>query len=252
MSEYWDTYFDLIDDKPASIVLDMEISQELDTEKYKHVYAARFHLKAPNDDGLHVGAEADRLNLIEEAFIEAAEHRQYMNVGRITTDGIRDIFFYSLHEEEEALALIANRLYFSAGYEIDVFKLEENRSWEFYFEFLYPDTYQFQHMGNHDVLETLELSGDNLEAPRRVEHFILFQDDKMMKRFAAAIQKEGFTIEEGSFEEDGEGNYIVYISRVDFVTYNAIDELTDLLLEMAGRFQGEYDGWETVVVIEDR
>jgi len=250
MSEYWDTYVDLIDGKPASIVLDMEVSQELDLEQYKHAFAARLPLKKPDEDGLHAGAEADRLTLVEEAFTEAAELKGFINVGKITTDGNRDMFFYSLHEDEEELMLIANKLYFLAGYEVDVFKLEETRSWDFYFELLYPDSFQYQRMGNHDVLETLELSGDNLEAPRRVEHFILFQDPKMMKQFAKTIQQEGFTIEEGSFEEDGEGNYIVYISRVDFVTYDAIDELTDLLLEISAMYQGEYDGWETVAVIE--
>ncbi|WKA55711.1 DUF695 domain-containing protein [Planococcus shixiaomingii] len=250
MSEYWDTYVDLIDGKPASIVLDMEVSQEFDAKEYKYAFAARLPLKKPSEDGLHAGAEADRLAIIEEAFIEAAEHRHYINVGKVTTDGKRDMFFYSLHEDEEALALLANKLYFLADYEIEVFKLDETRSWDFYFEFLYPDSFQFQRMGNHDVLETLEMSGDSLEAPRKVEHFILFKDKKMMKQFAKTIQYEGFTIEDGSFEKDGEGNYIVYISRVDFVTYNAIDELTDLLLEISAQFQGEYDGWETMAVTE--
>jgi hypothetical protein len=47
MSEYWDTYFGFIDEKPAAIVLDMEVSQEIDTELYKHAFAVRFALKAP-------------------------------------------------------------------------------------------------------------------------------------------------------------------------------------------------------------
>ncbi|PSL41388.1 uncharacterized protein (TIGR01619 family) [Planomicrobium soli] len=250
MSEYWDTYVELIDGKPASIVLDMEVSQELDMEKYKHAFAMRLPLKNPDSDGLHAGVEADRLTLIEEELFEAAEGKQYVNVGKLTTDGNRDVFFYSPHEEEEQLALIVNRLYFLAGYEVEVFKLEETQSWDFYFEVLYPDSFQFQRMGNQDVLETLALSGDSLESPRRVEHFILFQDKKMMRQFADTIQQEGFTVEEGSFEKDDDGNYVVYISRVDFVTHDAIDELTDLLLEISERFQGEYDGWETVAVIE--
>ncbi|TWT25125.1 DUF695 domain-containing protein [Planomicrobium sp. CPCC 101110] len=250
MSEYWNAYVDLIDGKPASIVLDMEVSQELDMEEYKNAFAVRLPLKKPNEDGLHAGAEADRLTIVEEELLEAAELKGYANVGKLTTDGNRDIFFYSPHEEEEELALIANRLYFLAGYEVEVFKLEETQSWDFYFEFLYPDSFQFQHMGNHEVLETLAMSGDDLEAPRRVEHFVLFQSEKTMKRFADSIQQEGFTIEEGSFEKDDEGNYVMCISRVDFVTYNAIDELTDFLVEISARYQGEYDGWETVVVIE--
>jgi hypothetical protein len=31
MSEYWDTYLGFIDEKPAAVVLDMEVAKEIDT-----------------------------------------------------------------------------------------------------------------------------------------------------------------------------------------------------------------------------
>lgn len=248
MSEYWDTYFGFIDEKPAAIVLDMEVSQEIDTELYKHAFAVRFALKAPNEVGFHVGSESEELNEIEHDFKESAELKNYINVGRITTDGIRDIIFYSTLGDDDVLVLEANGYYQSLGYEVEVFKIEEETNWEFYFECLYPNPYQFQHMGNHSVLEALEESGDKLEVPRKVEHIVLFQDEKMMKSFAKAVKKEGFTIEEGLIEPDEEGNYVMCISRIDSVDYEAIDDLTDLLLEIAEKFEGEYDGWETIVI----
>lgn len=79
----------------------MEVSQEIDTDK--HAFAVRFGLKSPNENGFHVAAEADELNEIEEAFKESAELKEYINVGRITTDGIRDLIFYSTQEKEEGL-----------------------------------------------------------------------------------------------------------------------------------------------------
>ena len=94
MTEYRNTYLSFIDEKPAAIVLDMEVSQEIDTEHYKHAFAVRFTLKLPNEDGLHIGSEADELNEVEEAFSESVELKQYIYVGRITTDGSRDIIFY--------------------------------------------------------------------------------------------------------------------------------------------------------------
>jgi uncharacterized protein (TIGR01619 family) len=205
-------------------------------------------LKSPNENGFHIGSEADELNEIEEAFSDSVESKQYIYVGRITTDGIRDIIFYSTQEEEEVLVLHAKYYYHTLGYEVEVYKIEEQTNWEFYFEFLYPNAYQFQHMGNHSLLEALEDSGDKLEVPRKVEHIILFQNEKMMKRFIKVVKKEGFTIEEDSFEKDEEGNYVTCISREDSVDYEAIDNLTDLLLEIAEKFEGEYDGWETMVI----
>ena len=131
---------------------------------------------------------------------------------------------------------------------MEVYKIEEETNWEFYFEFLYPNPYQFQHMRNHSLLETLEDSGDKLEVPRKVEHIILFQNEKMMKRFIKVVKNEGFTIVEDSYEKSEEGKYVTCISRVDSVDYEAIDDLTDLLLEIAEKFEGEYDGWETIVI----
>jgi hypothetical protein len=72
MSEYWDTYFGFIDEKPAAIVLDMEVSQEIDTELYKH---------AQNEDGFHVGSEAGELNEIEHDFKESAELQKIYKCG---------------------------------------------------------------------------------------------------------------------------------------------------------------------------
>ena len=248
LSGYWDTYLGFIDEKPAAIVLDMEVSQEIDTEQYNHAFAVRFSLKWPNEDGLHIGSEADELNEVEEAFSESVELKQYIYVGRITTDGIRDIIFYSTQEEAEVLVLHAKDYYHTLGYEVEVYKIEEETYWEFYFEVLYPNPYQFQHMGNHSLLEALEDSGDKLEVPRKVEHIILFQKEKMMKRFIKVVKNEGFTIEENSFKTDEEGNYVTCIIRVDSVDYEAIDDLTDLLLEIAEKYEGEYGGWETMVI----
>ncbi|WP_192812606.1 ribonuclease E inhibitor RraB [Paenisporosarcina sp. TG-14] len=83
-------------------------------------------------------------------------------------------------------------------------------------------------MGNHSVLESLVESGDKLKIPRKVEHIVLFQNEKMMKFFTIAVKKDGFTIEEESSEKD-EGDYVICISRIDSVDYLAIDEFTDLL-----------------------
>jgi hypothetical protein len=53
---------------------------------------------------------------------------------------------------------------------IAIFRVEEEETWEFYFEFLYPNKYQQQHMGNRQVVDSLEESGDQSDVPRKVEH----------------------------------------------------------------------------------
>jgi uncharacterized protein (TIGR01619 family) len=245
MSENWDVYFGFIDEKPASVVLDMDAFNEINTEEYQYAHCLRLIVKNPTEDGFPINNEADHLGEIEESAIDFLASQNFINVGRITTDGVRDIIFYSRQVASDPIAEAAKRFVQPTGYEASIFQIEEDDNWEFYFDFLYPNPYQLQHMGNRQVVEHLEDSGDTLEIPRKVEHWLYFESAKMMKRFAKAVKKEGFALENETQEE---GKYILTISRVDVVDFQSINEVTDLLVEIAEQYEGEYDGWETVVI----
>ncbi|KKK38132.1 hypothetical protein WQ57_09955 [Mesobacillus campisalis] len=250
MSENWDIYFDYIDDKIASVVLDLDIWQEIDNEEFNHSFCLRLNLKEPNEDGLPIEKEAEVINEIEDSLIEFLDHRNFINVGRVTTNGVRDVIFYSNQELKNILIDAAHQFVKPAGYEFEIFGIEEDETWEFYYDFLYPNQYQQQHMGNQQVVDSLEESGDQLEVPRKVEHWLLFSDLKMMKRFIKDIKKEGFSIEEEPNQVNEEGKYTVAISRIDSVDLPSINEVTDLLIEISEEHEGEYDGWETFVLGE--
>ncbi|MGG1629569.1 DUF695 domain-containing protein [Rossellomorea sp. NRS-1567] len=248
MSENWDVYFGYIEDRMASIVLDMDITEEVNTEEYHHPYCIRFKVKRPNEDGFPIGAEADRLGDIEDSLIDSLDTHHFVHVGRVTTDGIRDLIFYSNQKEQDALVDAAERFSQPAGYEVEVFRIEEDEPWEFYYDILYPNQYQQQHMGNRHVVERLEESGDTLQVPRKVDHWVYFDHPKSMKRFTKAIKKEGFSIESETGHPNEEGKYVLTISRVDLVDLPSINEVTDLLVEISETYDGEYDGWETLVI----
>ncbi|HWO75273.1 MAG TPA: DUF695 domain-containing protein [Bacillus sp. (in: firmicutes)] len=248
MSEHWDIYFGYMEDKIASVLLDMDVWQEIDTEEYNHGFAVRIKLKNPNEDGFPIDEEADRLNILEDTFNDFVQSKNFINVGRITSDGVREVIFYSNQEQKHVLIEAADRFIKPAHYNFEIFDIQEDETWEFYFDFLYPNKYQQQHMGNRQVVDSLEQSGDSLEVPRKVEHWIFFADEKMMNRFIKAIKKEGFTIEDQSNEMEEEEHYAVCISREDKVDLHSINNVTDLLIEVAENFEGEYDGWETFVI----
>lgn len=248
MSEHWDVYFGYIEDQLASVLLDMDIWQEIDTEEYKHASCLRVKLKDANEDGFPSDAEAERLNKLEDAVIEFLYGKNVVNVGRVTTNGARDVIFYADQNQLGCLTESAERFMKPAGYEFEIFEIEEDETWEFYFDFLYPDPFQQQQMGNRQVIDALEESGDSLTTPRKVEHWLYFEHPKMMRRFAKAIKKEGFFIERETKEMNEDGKYEITISRKDRVDFDSINEVTDLLVEVSERYEGEYDGWETFVV----
>ncbi|MDM5246001.1 DUF695 domain-containing protein [Lysinibacillus sp. G4S2] len=248
MSKHWDVYLDYIDEKIASIALDMDVWQEIDTEEYNHAIAVKLKIKDPNKNGFPIGSEAKKINEIEVSLKEVVGLNHIINVGRITTDGTRDIIFYSNQEKQKDLIEAAGLLIKSTGYEFEVFSIEEDENWEFYFNYLYPNQYQQQHMGNRSVVDQLEKTGDELEVARKVDHWLYFENTKMLGDFVKAIKKEGFSVEEESTEMNEQGKYSLAIYRTDSVDLNSINEVTDLLVEISEKYEGEYDGWETFVV----
>lgn len=248
MSEHRDVYFGYIDDKLASVVLDMDVWQEIDTGKYNNAFCLRLKKKNPNKDGFPIEQEVDKLIEMEDSLFDYLSHKNFINVGRVTTDGVRDFIFYSNQESQSALIEAADQFVKPTGYEFETILIEEDETWEFYYDFLYPNQYQQEHMGNQQVVSSLEESGDKLEVPRKVEHWLYFSNLKMMSHFIKEIKKVHFSIEEEVNQIDKEGKYMVSISRSDSVDLHTINEVTDLLIEISERYEGEYDGWETVVI----
>ncbi|WP_342512333.1 DUF695 domain-containing protein [Sporosarcina sp. FSL K6-1522] len=248
MSKNWDLYFDYINEKVASIVLDMDVWKEIDTEKYRQALTVRLILQQPNADGFPSSNESNIISEIEVALKELVSHKEIINVGRITTDGFRDIIFYSLPEKQKDLVEAANQIITSTGYEFEVFSMDDEKTWAFYFDILYPNQYQQQHMGNRSVIDSLKESGDCLETPRQVDHWLYFEHAPMRESFVEAIKKEGFSIEENSLQVNEDGPYPVTIHRVDSVDYFSMNDVTDLLVTFAEEYNGVYDGWGTLVM----
>jgi regulator of RNase E activity RraB len=243
MSDHWDTYFCLIEDKFASIVLDMDIWREIDQSEYKLPVGVRIPIKNQGESGTPVGEEAEILNALEDQ-LTAKIGDSGFNVGRLTTNGCREIYYYlnSPYELEKT----AYDIFKGNHYDVQVFQINENSPWEFYFDFLYPDNYQIQHMGNRKVVESLMNSGDLLEISRRVDHWLYFPSAILRARFEEKMISLGFEIVLARTDEGEE--HLSQIYRNDYVDYNSINEVTDLLVNISEEFEGRYDGWETMVV----
>lgn len=102
------------------------------------------------------------------------------------------------------------------------------------------------------VTNRLENENDDLEEPRKVEHWIEFETLDDLKAFEQEIQKEGFLIESYEQERNEEGTYSITISRVDGVDYHVIDGVTYTIMSVAQEHNGIYDGWESPVILKNK
>src|SRR5882762_7466533 len=158
MSDNWDFYFLRVDDKPASIFVDLGIAREAPIKTLPFMAYIRVYMKHPRFDGLSSQEEFDALRLIERAIEDVlVDGDKTLYVGRNTTDGVRDFYFYMAQAQDwdsRAKALMAS---FST-HEFDS-GCRGDPEWKTYFAFLYPSDANRQRIENRRLCDVLEERG---------------------------------------------------------------------------------------------
>lgn len=242
MSDNWNTYFTFIDDKPASILLDLEPWKNGEEDHSVHLFQLKILLNEPNENGLTCDHEAKALFSIEDS-INDGLNDTYMFVGRMTSNGSRDFYYYTESEDGSALERIAATCIQQHQYSVNW--LEEETPRAFYTEVLYPNKREWHRMMNRELVDKLVELGDHLETSRTVNHWIYFNSIESRDLFKQSVQKNGFHVEDELIQDS---KYMLNVSRKDIVEVHSISEVTDILVDAAQKYHGEYDGWETKVI----
>ncbi len=252
MSDNWEMYFTNVDDAPAAILVDLGIAPTVPDPERPLLLWVWLHLKSPTDEGFASDEEEPRLVEIEDSFIDAVELTTgAMLVGRITTCGRREFYFYSKSSEglEDSLAE-AMEAFSVDGYEYETGE-QEDEEWAHYTDVLYPEPENMQEIFNLRVIEQLSESGDPLTPSRMVDHFANFGSEADRAEFVSAAAAAGFTkFAEERDEEEDELPFGVTLQRDHAVDWDTVDEMTFTLFELAGEHGGQYAGWGSPVVKE--
>jgi len=134
------------------------------------------------------------------------------------------------------------------GYRFDLGD-QEDPLWEQYLHVLYPSPEDLQRIANMDLLEVLVQKGDVLTVAREVQHWIYFRSEPSRSRFRDAATGAGFGIV-GESESKEELPFGISVTRTQSIEQASIDRTVIELLNLAQRFEGEYDGWETPIVTQ--
>lgn len=240
MSEEWDFYPCLVDGEPASIFLDMGIASSAPIFGFDSGAYLRVWMNRPRPDGLSSQEEYDTLVAIEEALeAEIGRSGTTMYVGRNTSGGCRDFFFYTSNEAAfRASASAAISRFADYRSEIGV-RLDEK--WRAYFDFLYPNSDQKQRMANRGVIEALGRHGDDCRTPRQIDHLIIVGDREQADALARTVSGHGFQLKPGSPSKQSDTEWLIEFDKVEAPV--EIDETTIMLSRLAREHSGEYDGW---------
>ncbi|WP_407292317.1 DUF695 domain-containing protein [Stutzerimonas zhaodongensis] len=134
--ENWDFYQANINDRVASIYLDLSFAVTAPDSHLPKLAWYWIKMDHPRSDGLSSDEELDRLNEHEDELISHLSNTRTKYVGRITTQGRREFYFYISEEssvQDVLRALIGEnpRYLYQIGEKADP-------SWHHYFDVLYP------------------------------------------------------------------------------------------------------------------
>ena len=240
MSDDWDFYALRVDNEPASIFVDLGIRKEAPVRSHATMGYLRVLMLRPREDGLSSQDEFDDLIALEDRVTaKIVENGAAVFVGRNTSSGNRDFYFYVADPTNfETTARAAMQEFPAYEYETGT---RADQEWRTYFDFLYPSETDFQRIMNRRVCQQLEKNGDNLSNERKIDHLALFPNPKAQAALAGYVQGEGFTVESAPDEPDVNGQFGVEFYRVDQPA--RIDETVVLLFRKVTELGGEYDGW---------
>ena len=98
------------------------------------------------------------------------------------------------------------------------------------------------------MIEQLKESGDTLEKPREIDHWVYFGEENEQKAFIEQIKSLGFKILSAKYNEENnpESRYVLNFSREDHIEH--IEKIVSDLIELSLQFNGYYDGWGCNVI----
>ena len=247
MNDDWDFYLCEVEGKPASILLDLGAAADAPDARFPRMGYVSVAFRDADANGFPLAQDHEALAGVEDRLVEALTGGGAARyVGRCILDGRMDCIFYaasSLDWEGTVAAALEDCtvLAWESG-------IHDEADWSTYLEFLYPDPAAMVELQNRRALGRLEDMGDDLEAPRPVEHWLDFPSPGEAEAFWQEAWSRGFLRCDIGEDEDGDGRTRLCLRREDAPA--AMDEVSLELFALAAPHGGDYAGWSCAAKAE--
>lgn len=244
----WDVYMAQYENGPGSVTLNMSLIENSPYKNLPYLVVTGVTFSNCSADGLPVDSEFAKLHKVSDAVLETITPLTKTEiVGSFTYQCERLDYLYvadTTNIRKKLTSLYASKFESYKPY----INIKQDKQWEAYREFLYPNIETQEYMSNSKVIMQLVQAGDKLIKPRQVDHWLYFANEKDMKSFIKYSETEKFKTESAEKIDNSNLPYQLHISRVDKVDANSIFEVTINLRKKAKEHNGNYDGWETFIV----
>lgn len=239
----WASFFCKVEDKPASIRLNLALNQIAPVEKYNEQIWFSVKFMNPDENGFTTREEFETINTIEDGIVDnLGSAYNIILAGAVKTDGRLDLYMYTTSTKEVESIIRSTMLDNFKDYQYAV-DIKQDKGWEDYFNFLYPNPYEFQTIQNRRVILQLEQNGDNPEIKRKVDHWVDFKDETSLETFVNNVISKGYEVVKKQQIDQGEFKYSVNVAREDVTIFSEVNDYVWELIELAHESNGKYIGW---------
>lgn len=245
----FDFYMAMIEDLPASFVVDLAAAPEAPVATHPLLLSIRVEMAMKREDGLRDARELDALGALEDQFVEALEDKvDAIYIGRVVHDGNTTMFLYVPEAHRAALETLPDLTGAPAEPYLPKWAVADDPQWEHYIGFMAPDDYAQQTIWNRRLLQIFEEKGDVLDVLREVDHMAYFPTKENAESAAEQLRAHGFncddleppTKQEGTEEERG---WALQFHRDDMLAGGRPDEFVAEIFGIIKPLEGSYDGW---------
>jgi hypothetical protein len=242
ISDEWDFYFCTVDNKIASIFVDMGALNIAPLTTHPEMAYISLTMRASREDGLSSQEEYDDLRALETVLEAVGAGPDAFYVGRCTSDGRRDFYFYT-GDGDSWQARVDSCMQAFPDYQFKAGHRPEP-DWSTYCSYLYPSDAAMQSIQNRRLCTVMQENGDPLCVARDIDHWAYFTSAAARETFLLDAGRLGFSVRT-LYSPDDAGKFGARVWRSDVPGMNTIDDITRPLYELALEHGGNYDGWET-------
>jgi len=231
--------------------ISLDLSLELSKPNYKNLLVVGGQFNSCLKNGFPTPEGLDKiLNVSDSTAIVIDKITSNRLVGFITYQCMGFDVFYV--KDTVGLRSELNRVLRENFAEIKPYvEIKRDKSWDYYYNYLYPRDYSAEFLIDQDYLHDLALQGDDLKGMRKVNHWLYFKDVTKRNNLGKTLKKLNFSLDSIAYKKDNPLPYQLTISRQDSIDPVNIYKLTTMLRGLAGTMRGQYDGWSTEVITKD-
>lgn len=246
--DHWEVYLARYEKGAGSTLVNMSLKEDASKKQYPYLLKTGVKLLQCTEEGLPTKNEFKVLYAISDkvkASIDSSGKNK--QAGTFSYQCTRSDYYYisDTNRIRGTLESVFKTYFPKYEYTIDI---KADANWEAYLSFLYPTEEIMEYIENEKVILNLTKEGDDLSKPRQVDHWLSFKTQADRESFLKYALQEKYKVEEKKYVEKGPLHYQLHLSRTDKVDISSITKVTMALRKKAKELNGDYDGWETLVI----